>query len=79
MRRTLTDRTRCRAIGCDRSKVVRGSHCSFHEPEWFAIESLQREFIAHGYSARDIADLRARREAMGMVWPPRNMPWLHDA
>lgn len=72
------DRTRCRAIGCERSKVPRGSHCHVHEPEWFAIQGLQNALLHRGYppSSSEIADLRARRDAMGMVWPPRNMPEL---
>lgn len=67
--------TRCRALGCERSKVPRGSHCRVHEPEWFAIERLQRDFLARGYppSRSELAELRARRDAMGMIWPPRNL------
>lgn len=71
----------CRAIGCQRSKVVRGSHCVVHEQEWFKIEAFQRDLINRRSPPRpaEVAELRARRKAMGMVWPPRNMPELHDA
>jgi hypothetical protein len=66
----------CRALGCHRRRVRPGaSHCDVHTVEWYAIEADQRELIQRGtaISIREWDDLRARRFAMNMSWPPRNL------
>jgi hypothetical protein len=64
----------CRALGCENRRVRAGAtHCKVHEVEWHAIEADQRALLARGSPIRpkEIADLKARRFAMNMVWPPR--------
>jgi hypothetical protein len=66
----------CRALGCTRRRVRPGaSHCKVHSVEWYAIEADQRELKERGspITAREWKDLRARRLAMNMSWPPRNL------
>lgn len=73
----MTDRdlVTCCAVDCANRRVRPGAtHCRKHEVEWRDIERHQRELIARGLSRdpRELASLKARRVAMGMVWPPRN-------
>lgn len=65
----------CRAHGCKNRRVRPGAtHCKVHEVEWHAIEADQRALLARGSPIRpeEIEDLKARRFAMNMVWPPRS-------
>lgn len=65
----------CRALGCQNRRARPGaSHCKVHEVEWHAIEARQRFLLARGtpIQPHELEDLRARRFAMNMVWPPRN-------
>lgn len=66
----------CRALGCENPRARPGaSHCKVHEVEWRAIEADQRELKerATTISDREWENLRARRFAMNMSWPPRNL------
>lgn len=72
----MTDLVTCRALQCTRRRVRPGaSHCNVHSVEWYAIEADQRELLERGgpITAREWEDLRARRFAMNMIWPPRNL------
>jgi hypothetical protein len=66
----------CRALSCNQRRVRPGaSHCTEHSVEWYAIEADQRALLSRSspITAAELADLKARRFAMGMVWPPRNL------
>ena len=65
----------CRALGCPNRRARRGaSHRKAHEAEWHAIQREQRQLLASGtpIPAATLESLRARRFAMGMIWPPRS-------
>lgn len=67
--------TTCRALGCAKLRVRPGaSHCNEHTVEWYAIEADQRALKARrtAIQPEELADLKARRIAMGMIWPPRS-------
>lgn len=76
---TNRDLVTCCAVERTNLRVRRGAtHCRNHEVEWHDIQRHQRELIARGHTRdpRQLAALKARRVAMGMVWPPRNFSGL---
>jgi hypothetical protein len=65
--------TICRALDCGKRRVRPGaSHCREHAVEWYAIEADQRALKSRGTAIppEELAALKARRVAMGMIWPP---------
>ena len=68
--------TICCALNCQRPRARPGAtHCRKHEVTWHEIQRDQRAIKARGTPvlSHEWADLRERRRAMGMAWPPRNM------
>lgn len=67
--------TTCRALGCGKRRVRPGaSHCKEHSVEWYAIQHDQHALKSRRIAIQpdELADLKARRFAMGMIWPPRS-------